>query len=76
MSEKKEIKKLQQRILCYCICVAFTSKLRVTSPNESPKEQFKGRFMSVEKLCSLRTVNIVDMNHTQSEGNVNNDKNE
>ena len=54
----------------------LTSKLRISSPNQSPKEQFKGHLVSVEMLGPIHIIGAVNVNHTQSERNVDDDKNQ
>ena len=56
--------------------IQLTSKLRISSPNQGPKEQFKGHFVSVEMLGPIHVISTVNVNHAQRERNVNDDKNQ
>ena len=48
--------------------------MRVSSPNQSPKEQFEGHLGSVEMLGPIHIISTVNVNHAQSERNVDDDK--
>ena len=49
-------------------------KVRVARADEGPPEQLECWFVSVEELSSVIIINIIDVNSTKREADVNDDK--
>ena len=49
-------------------------KLGVSGAYHCPEKQLEGRSVRIEMTSSFIAINIVDLNHAQGEGNVDNDE--